>query len=83
MIFGRAVLNLSIKQLIYSKKKLLKAIGIIIRENLISNRVKMLNDAVDKFGLKNVWTENYNLHYAKNNRVLVIRSKEDLTKITV
>lgn len=73
--------SLDLKQIIYSKKKLLKGTGVVIREDLTSVRVQLLNDAIDKVGLKNAWTENGKIYVHHVNKIFVIKNKTDLTKV--
>ncbi|CAH1173915.1 unnamed protein product [Phaedon cochleariae] len=73
--------NLESKQAIYEKKKLLKGTGVVIREDLTGPRVKQLNTAIEKFGIKNVWTLNGKIYINKNNKVYIIKNREDFTNI--
>nr|CAI5864412.1 unnamed protein product [Callosobruchus analis] len=50
--------NLDTKENVYGKKTFLKGTGIAVREDLTKNRVKLLNGAMEKVGLNNVWTVN-------------------------
>nr|CAH7754393.1 unnamed protein product [Callosobruchus chinensis] len=43
-----------LKQAIYNKKKLLKGSGIVIKEDLTENRMKLLEAAIEKTSLKSV-----------------------------
>lgn len=49
--------NLETKELIYKKKKLLKGTGIVVREDLTSHRVALMDKAIQKLDLKSVWTD--------------------------
>ncbi|XP_074026905.1 uncharacterized protein [Leptinotarsa decemlineata] len=75
--------TLDLKPNIYSKKRLLKGTGVVIREDLKEARVQLLNDSIEKIGLKNVWTENGKIYINLNNKVSRIRNKIELTKISI
>lgn len=68
------------KEGIYSRKKLLKGTGVIIREDLTQNKVQILNKCIEKFGLKNVWTGNGKIYYQVNNQVSIIRNITDFKR---
>ena len=46
----------NIRNSVYTKKKNLKGKNIYITENLTKRRLKLLNEAYEKFGKNNVWT---------------------------
>ncbi|CAG9820710.1 unnamed protein product [Phaedon cochleariae] len=75
--------SLDLKQNVYSKKKLLKGTGVVIREDLTKTRVQLLNDSIEKFGLKNVWTENGKIYINHNNKVTSIRNKIEFSKVSI
>lgn len=45
----------------FRSKRLLKHTGITIREDLTKSRLVLLQAAIEKFGLRNVWTEDGNI----------------------
>nr|CAH7716230.1 unnamed protein product [Callosobruchus chinensis] len=73
----------SLKQAIYNKKKLLKGSGIVIKEDLTENRMKLLEAAirVEKTSLKSVWSYNGRVCVLKDNKKVFINDKDDLNKI--
>nr|CAH7743506.1 unnamed protein product [Callosobruchus chinensis] len=71
----------SLKQAIYNKKKLLKGSGIVIKEDLTENRMKLLEAAIEKTSLKSVWSYNGRVCVLKDNKKVFINDKDDLNKI--
>nr|CAH7749740.1 unnamed protein product [Callosobruchus chinensis] len=72
----------SLKQAIYNKKKLLKGSGIVIKEDLTENRMKLLEAAIEKTSLKS--DGRIMLKYVcvlKDNKKVFINDKDDLNKI--
>lgn len=69
------------KQIIYGKKKLLKGTGVVVREDLTSVRLKMLNKAIEKTSLQNVWTNEGNIFVNFKNKICTLRSSEDYDKL--
>nr|CAI5830997.1 unnamed protein product [Callosobruchus analis] len=65
----------------YGKKKFLKETGIAVREDLTKNRVKLLNGAMEKVGLNNVWTINGKIYVNKDGKVSIIQSTKDYEKL--
>nr|CAI5857871.1 unnamed protein product [Callosobruchus analis]CAI5862065.1 unnamed protein product [Callosobruchus analis]CAI5863354.1 unnamed protein product [Callosobruchus analis] len=47
-----------IKTATYSKKRMLKGSGIVMKEDITTERLKVVKEASEKCGLKNVWTVN-------------------------
>lgn len=47
-----------IRNTIYNSKKLLKGTSIVMKEDLTVERLKLVKEASDKYGFKNVWTLN-------------------------
>ncbi|XP_074039059.1 uncharacterized protein [Leptinotarsa decemlineata] len=72
--------SLELKQIIYGKKKLLKGTGIVIKEDLSEARVKQVNVAIEKFGLKNVWTNNGKIYFNNSNKVHIMKTRKDFEK---
>nr|CAH7741556.1 unnamed protein product [Callosobruchus chinensis] len=44
--------------ILYNNKKLLKGTGYIMKEDLTAMRLRIVKEASDKYGFKNVWTLN-------------------------
>lgn len=59
------------KNEIYSNKKKLKGQGQTIREDLTKIRLQRYQDAVAKYGLKNVWTKDNQIFVNKGNKIEV------------
>lgn len=47
-----------IKNSIYNKKRLLKGSGVVMKEDLTAERLKIVKSASERYGFKNVWTVN-------------------------
>nr|CAI5855643.1 unnamed protein product [Callosobruchus analis] len=72
----------NIKEAIYRKKKLFKGSGIVVREDLTKVRLELLNYAIEKIGLKKVWTENSKIYAIGGDRkIAIIRNKQDVAKM--
>ncbi|KAG5872400.1 hypothetical protein JTB14_017421 [Gonioctena quinquepunctata] len=65
--------GVNMKNIIYRKKKLLKGSGIVIKEDLTVERLKLVKEASNKYDFKNVWTFN---------GVIFIKSENVVEKIT-
>lgn len=63
-----------LKMDIYNKKKMLKGTKIVIKEDLTVDRLKIVKEASEKHGFKNVWTVNGNIFVKSNNKVEKINS---------
>nr|CAI5864414.1 unnamed protein product [Callosobruchus analis] len=72
--------NLDTKENVYGKKTFLKGTGIAVREDLTKNRVKLLNGAMEKVGLNNVWTVNGRIYVNKDD--LIQSSSYDIVAIS-
>lgn len=70
--------NCEIKKSIYSKKKLLKGTGVVIREDLASLRLELLNETISNFSLKQVWTDSGKIYANVDNKIVNIKNKKDL-----
>lgn len=70
--------SFQIKQDIYLQKKLLKGTGILIREDLTEGRLMLLNQAIKKHSLNNVWTKNGNIFCKVEQNILKIKSINQL-----
>lgn len=62
--------NSYMKQAIFSRKSQLKGTKIVIREDLTPMRLKLLDLAVKKFGLRNAWTSGGRIFCKSDGRVL-------------
>nr|CAH7719783.1 unnamed protein product [Callosobruchus chinensis]CAH7738923.1 unnamed protein product [Callosobruchus chinensis] len=58
-----------IKHSIYAKKKMLKGSQIVMKEDLTVERMKIVKEASEKYGFKNVWTFNGNIFVKTDNKV--------------
>nr|CAI5831867.1 unnamed protein product [Callosobruchus analis] len=67
------------RNLIYAKKKHLKGTGVVVREDLTSLRAELLRKAIEKIGLRNVWTENGKIFSIFNKKKIIIRNIEDFS----
>nr|CAI5856773.1 unnamed protein product [Callosobruchus analis] len=62
---------------IYAKKKLSKGTGVVVKEDLTSLRAELLRKAIEKIGLRNVWTENWKIFAILNRKKIIVRNIED------
>lgn len=51
---------------VFSAKKLLKGTGVVVREDLTSQRVEVLKTAVSRYGVRNTWTMDGRVHWVHN-----------------
>ena len=56
---------------VFRKKRILKGTGKSITESLTTKRIGQLNDAREKYGLNNVWSDDGKILYKVNNEVKV------------
>lgn len=76
--------DIGLRESIYNKKKFLKGTGVVVREDLTSNRLELLQAAIEKVGLKNAWSDNGKIYVAVNSKVHLIKKKVDiLNKLTI
>lgn len=68
------------RQEVFRAKRLLKGSGITIREDLTRNRLELLQAAIQKFGLSNVWTEDGTVIVRQGNSRLRLQTMADLPK---
>nr|CAH7759654.1 unnamed protein product [Callosobruchus chinensis] len=73
--------KMSTRQHIYNKKKMLKGSGIVVKEDLTESRLKLMEAAIDKTSLKNVWSYNGTIYVMKGSQRISVRNKDDLSKI--
>nr|CAI5852592.1 unnamed protein product [Callosobruchus analis] len=64
---------------ICAKKKHLKGTGVVVKEDLTSLRAELLRKAIEKVGLRNVWTENGKIFAIFNRKKIIVRNKEDFS----
>nr|CAI5843484.1 unnamed protein product [Callosobruchus analis] len=72
---------MDLRRNIYSKKKMLKGSGVVIKEDLSDYRLKLMDAAIEKISLRRVWSFNGNIFVLHNNKKMRIKSKEDLAKL--
>nr|CAI5854777.1 unnamed protein product [Callosobruchus analis] len=68
-------------QNIFNNKKMLKGSGIVVKEDLTDNRLKLMQAAIEKISLKGVWSYNGTIYVMKDNRRISIKNKDDLMMI--
>lgn len=66
---------------VWKSKKLLKGTQILITESLTPRRQKILKLCKDRFGFRQVWSQDGRIVVFHNNRRFTITSEEDLQKI--
>nr|CAH7717442.1 unnamed protein product [Callosobruchus chinensis] len=71
----------SIRHNIFNNKKMLKGSGIMVKEDLTDNRMKLMEAAIERASLKRVWSYNGTIYVMKDNRRISIKNKDDLTMI--
>nr|CAH7753484.1 unnamed protein product [Callosobruchus chinensis] len=71
----------SIRHNIFNNKKMLKGSGIVVKEDLTDNRLKLMEAAIERASLKRVWSYNGTIYVMKDNRRISIKNKDDLTMI--
>nr|CAH7753485.1 unnamed protein product [Callosobruchus chinensis] len=60
---------------------MLKGSGIVVKEDLTDNRLKLMEAAIERASLKRVWSYNGTIYVMKDNRRISIKNKDDLTMI--
>nr|CAI5828147.1 unnamed protein product [Callosobruchus analis] len=73
--------NISLKNKIYDKKKLLKGSGVVLKEDLTGNRLKLMELAIEKHSLWHVWSYRRNVYVYKNNKRHLISCESDINKL--
>lgn len=73
--------NLNIKQKILNKKKLFKGTGIVVKEDLTEKRLKLMEAAIKKTSLRDVWSYNGLIYVSKDNKKIPVRTPNDLNKL--
>lgn len=63
---------------IYNSKKLLKGSGLVIKEDLTYERVKILEEASKRFSIANTWTKNGKVFAKVEGKIINIFSTEYL-----
>nr|CAH7738398.1 unnamed protein product [Callosobruchus chinensis] len=69
------------KQEIFNKKKNLKDSGMVLKEDLTDHRLKLMEAAVEKTALRNVWSYNGRIFVMTNGKKINIKNKKDLDKL--
>nr|CAI5863150.1 unnamed protein product [Callosobruchus analis] len=72
--------NASVKLSIYNEK-MLKGSKVVIKEDLSEGRRKLMDYAIEKTSLKNVWSFMGNIYVIKDNRRINVRCKGDVDSI--
>ncbi|KAK5638766.1 hypothetical protein RI129_013061 [Pyrocoelia pectoralis] len=72
--------NYKTRQTVLRNRRRLKGTGLLLQEDLTIDRLNMLKTAQQKWGLRNVWTQDGMIITIQNNRKLFIRSYDDLQK---
>lgn len=68
------------RNLIFNNKKKLKSTGIVIREDLTSNRYKIWKSCVEAIGVKNVWTTEGTIYALFGNKKIIVKDINDIPK---
>nr|CAI5816930.1 unnamed protein product [Callosobruchus analis] len=71
----------NIKRNIYKNKKMLKGSGVVIKEDLTENRLKLMDAAIERTTLRSVWSRDGTIYASKGGKVIVIKNKSDLDKL--
>jgi hypothetical protein len=66
---------------VYTNKKKLKGLKIVIREDLTKMRQMLLVEMKEAFDSKNIWTFDGTIYVAINNKKFVVRTLDDVNKI--
>nr|CAH7762135.1 unnamed protein product [Callosobruchus chinensis] len=72
--------NIAWKHKIYDKKKLLKGSGVVFKEDLTGNRLKLMELAIEKNSPRHVWSYKGNVYVYKRH---LIGCEPDLSKIFI
>lgn len=72
--------SIVMKQDIYAKKKMLKGTSIVIKEDLTSTRVDIVNQLTEKIGYRNVWTNDGKIYTSYNGKLHIIKNRTDFQK---
>nr|CAH7716293.1 unnamed protein product [Callosobruchus chinensis]CAH7720604.1 unnamed protein product [Callosobruchus chinensis] len=73
--------NIKLRQRVYNSKKRLKGTGIVIKEDLTENKMKLMEAAIEKTSLRDVWSSMGNVFAMKNNVRHLIDSKAALDNL--
>nr|CAI5817926.1 unnamed protein product [Callosobruchus analis] len=71
----------NIKRNIYKNKKMLKGSGVVIKEDLTENRLKLMDAVIERTTLRSVWSSDGTIYASKGGKVIVIKNKSDLDKL--
>nr|CAI5833035.1 unnamed protein product [Callosobruchus analis] len=66
---------------IYSGKKMLKDTGLVVKEDLTNNRLKLFECAIEKASFRSLLTYMGGIFVLKDNKRLKINNKHDLNKL--
>nr|CAI5843330.1 unnamed protein product [Callosobruchus analis] len=73
--------NTKLKQRVYNSKKRLKGTGVVMKEDLTENKMKLMEAAIEKTSLRDVWSSMGNVFAMKNNVRHLIDSKAALDNL--
>ncbi|CAH1116388.1 unnamed protein product [Phaedon cochleariae] len=65
----------SMKQRIFSKKKMFKGMSIVLKEDLTENRLELMKAAIEKTSLRSVWSHDGNNYAMKDSKRIAIKTK--------
>lgn len=54
----------------------------MIREDLTASRVDLLKRTISNFGLKIIWTESGKIYVQHNNKINILKNKNEINLIT-
>ena len=63
----------AVRNKVFSNKKKLKGKKLLITESLTVYRMKLLDEARQKYGVRNVWTYDGRVMYKENNKISVYK----------
>lgn len=73
--------NYKFRNMVFTHKKLLKGTGIVIKEDLCSERLEVLKEATNKFGIEKVWTRDGAIMINLGDRIRRIVNTDELAEL--
>lgn len=70
------------RDLVWKAKRMLKDSGLLLTESLTSTRHRLLQDARERFGVRNVWTQDGRVIILHSGAKLSVTTTDELHKIT-
>lgn len=67
---------------VWKAKRILKGTGLLITESLTSTRHRLLQEARERFGVRNVWTQDGRIIILHSGNKLSVTNSDELNKIT-